>query len=153
MELKWIKLGWIDLAMSWLTYLLMWHYNQYLVKACPRKYFHDCLSWAQCVQSLTPRARLSLWPHPPTWVLFFLDFSFRWVWPWIKLFVVGLRVFWSCDQRSAICLSSWYLGNSGCQTLYRVHGCTFSCRHHFRFSGRISFGFSSLLVNTHVTLT
>jgi hypothetical protein len=42
------------------TYLLMWHYNQYLVKACPRRSFHDCLSGAQCVQSLTPRARLSL---------------------------------------------------------------------------------------------
>jgi hypothetical protein len=26
------------------TYLLMWHYNQYLVKACPRRSFHDCLS-------------------------------------------------------------------------------------------------------------
>jgi hypothetical protein len=23
------------------TYLLMWHYNQYLVKACPRRSFHD----------------------------------------------------------------------------------------------------------------
>jgi hypothetical protein len=42
------------------TYLLMWHYNQYLVKACSRRSFHDCLSWAQCVQSLTPRARLLL---------------------------------------------------------------------------------------------
>jgi hypothetical protein len=28
----------------------------------------------------------------------------------------------------------------GCQTPYRVRGCTFSCRHHFRFWGRISFG-------------
>jgi hypothetical protein len=27
-----------------LTYLLMWHYNQYLVKACPRRSFHVCLS-------------------------------------------------------------------------------------------------------------
>jgi hypothetical protein len=26
------------------SYLLMWHYNQYLVKACLRIYFHDCLS-------------------------------------------------------------------------------------------------------------
>jgi hypothetical protein len=43
-----------------LLYLLMWHYNQYLVKACPRRSFHVCLSWAQCVQSLTPKARLSL---------------------------------------------------------------------------------------------
>jgi hypothetical protein len=26
------------------TYLLMWHYSQYLVKARSRRYFHDCLS-------------------------------------------------------------------------------------------------------------
>jgi hypothetical protein len=29
-----------------------------------------------------------------------------------RAFVVDLRVFWSCDQRSAICLSSWHLGHS-----------------------------------------
>jgi hypothetical protein len=78
-------------------------------------------------------------PHPPTCISAFLDFSFHWVCS-IELFVVGLRIFWLCDKRSAICLSLWHLGNSGCQTLYRVRGCTFSCRHHFRFSGRISFG-------------
>jgi hypothetical protein len=27
-----------------ITYLLMWHYSQYLVKACPRRSFHVCLS-------------------------------------------------------------------------------------------------------------
>jgi hypothetical protein len=74
----------------------MWHYTKYLVKACRRRSLHDCLSWAQCVQSLTSRARLSV--HPPNWILVFLDFSFHWVWLWIELFVVGLRVFWSCDQ-------------------------------------------------------
>jgi hypothetical protein len=73
-------------------------------------------------------------PLPPTWISVFLDFSFDWVWLWIELFVVGLWVFWSCDQRSAICLSSWHLGHSGYQTLYRVRGCTFSCRHHFWLS-------------------
>jgi hypothetical protein len=51
----------------------MWHYNQYLVKAWPRRSFHDCLSWAQCVQSLTPRARLSLFT-PST----HLDFGLPW---------------------------------------------------------------------------
>jgi hypothetical protein len=122
-----------------LTYLLMWHYNQYLVKTCWKRSLHDCLPWAQCVQSLTPRARLSLFTPSAH-----LDFGL----PWFllpkglalnRLFVVSLWVFWSCDQRSAICLSSWHLGHSGCQTLSRVRGCTFSCRHHFWFSGRISF--------------
>jgi hypothetical protein len=47
-------------------------------------------------------------PHPPTWISVFLDFSFQWVWLWIELFVKSLRVFWSCDQRSAIYLSSWH---------------------------------------------
>jgi hypothetical protein len=50
-------------------------------------------------------------PHPPNWISVFLDFSFQWGWLWIEFFVVGLRVFWSCDQRSAICLSSWHLGH------------------------------------------
>jgi hypothetical protein len=97
-----------------LTYLFMWHYNQYLVKACSRRSFHKCLFWAQCVQYLTLRARLSLFT--PT---AHLDFCL----PWYpsngfgsecSFFMVGLRVFWSCDQRSAICLSSWHLGHSGC---------------------------------------
>jgi hypothetical protein len=79
----------------------------------------------------------NLWPlrlgyrcslYPPTWISVFLGFSFHWVWLWIELFEVGLWVFRSCDQRSAICLSSWHLGHSGCQTLSRVSGCTFSCR-------------------------
>jgi hypothetical protein len=90
----------IFVAPFWYTYLLMWHYNQYLVKACPRRSFHNCLSWAQCVQSLTPRARLSLFTPSAH-----LDFGLP------CLFVVGLRVFWSCDQRSAICLFSWHLGH------------------------------------------
>jgi hypothetical protein len=55
-------------------------------------------------------------------------------------FLLGLRVFWSFDQRSAICLFSWHLGHSGCLTLYRVRGCTSSFRHHCWFSGRISLG-------------
>jgi hypothetical protein len=79
-------------------------------------------------------------PHPPTWISVFLVFFFHWVWLWIELFVVGFRVFWSYDQHSAICLSSWNLEHSGCQTLYRVRGCTFSCRQPFRCSGRVSFG-------------
>jgi hypothetical protein len=72
-----------------LTYLLMWHYNQYLVKACPRRSFHDCLSWAQCVQYLTPRVTLSLFTPSAH-----LDFGLPWfllpiwVWLWIQLFVV-----------------------------------------------------------------
>jgi hypothetical protein len=78
-------------------------------------------------------------PHPPTWISVLIDFSFHWVWLWIELFVVGLRVLWSCEQPSAICLSLCHLGHSGCHTLYRVRGCTSSCRHHFRFLDRISF--------------
>jgi hypothetical protein len=115
-------------------------YNQYLVKACWKRSLNDCLSWAQCVQSLTPRARLSLFTPSAQ-----LDFGL----PWFLLplglalnraFVVGLRIFLSCDQRSTICLCSWHLRHSGCQILYRFRACTFSCRHHFRFSGRILFG-------------
>jgi hypothetical protein len=79
--------------------------------------------WLRPVQedlSMTPSLEQSasnLWPlgpdyrcspHPPTWISVFLDFSFQWVWLWEELFVVGLRVFWSCDQRSAICLSLWH---------------------------------------------
>jgi hypothetical protein len=91
----------------------------------------------------------TLWPlgpgyccstHPPIWISVFLYFFFHWVWLWIDLFAVGLRVFWSCDQRSAICLSSWHLGHLGCQTICRARGSTFSCKNHFRFSGRISCG-------------
>jgi hypothetical protein len=82
--------------------------------------------------TLGPGCRCSL--RPPTWISVFLEFSFHWVWLWIEFFVVGLiRVFWSCDQRSTICLSSWHLGQSGCQTLYRVRGFTFSCRHQLVF--------------------
>jgi hypothetical protein len=124
----------------------MWHYNQYLVKACWKRYLHDCLSWAQCVQSLTPRARLSLFT-PSAHLDFGLPwFTFHWVRLWIELFVVGLRVFWSCDQRSAICLSSWHLGHSGCQTLYRVCSCTFSCRYHFRFSSHLPLKYEQLIL-------
>jgi hypothetical protein len=117
-----------------LTNLLMWHYKQYLVKVCWRRSLYNCLFWAQCFNlwPLGPGNRCS--PHPPTWISVFLDFSFHWVCLWIELFVVGLRVFWSRDQLSAICLFSWSLGHLGCQTLYRVCGCTFSCRHYFRFS-------------------
>jgi hypothetical protein len=121
----------------------MSHYNQYLVKTCWRRSFHDCLSWAECVQSLTPRVRLSLFTPSTD-----LDFGLPWFLLPLGLTLnravcgrsSGLLVFWSWDQHSAICLSSWHSRHSGCQTLYRVHGCTFSCRHHFRFSGRISFG-------------
>jgi hypothetical protein len=98
------------------------------------KKISQCLEW---VQSLTRRARLLLFT-PST----YLDFSLPWF-----LLLLGLtlnRAFcdgsWVGDQRGAICLSSWHLGHSGCQTFYRVRGCTSSCRHHFRFSGRISFG-------------
>jgi hypothetical protein len=74
-------------------------------------------------------------PHPPISILVFLDFSFHWVWLWIELLVVGLRVFWLCDQHSAICLFSWHLGHSSCLTLYRVRGCTFSCAFSFSIFG------------------
>jgi hypothetical protein len=95
-----------------LTYLLMWHYNQYLIKACWRRSLHDCLSWRTVLWPLGPGYRC--YTHPPTWISVFLDFSFQWVWLWIEHFVVGLRVLWSCDQRSANCLSSWHLGQSDC---------------------------------------
>jgi hypothetical protein len=49
---------------------------------------------------LGPGCRCS--PYPPTLVYP--------PWLWIELIVVGLRVFWSCDQGSAICLSSWHSG-------------------------------------------
>jgi hypothetical protein len=85
--------------------------------------------WLRPVEGpLGPGCRCS--PHPPTWISVFFDFSFHWVWLWIELIVVGLRVFWSCDQLNAICLSPWHLGHSGCQTLFQVRGCIFSCRHH-----------------------
>jgi hypothetical protein len=93
----------------------------------------SCLSWAQCVQSLTSRAPSGHLNFGLPW------FLLHWVWLWIELYVVDFWRFWSCDQRSAICLSSWHLLHSGRQTLYRARGCTSSCRHHFRFSGRISF--------------
>jgi hypothetical protein len=50
-----------------LTYLLTWYYNLYLVKVCWRRSFHDCLSWAQCVQSPLKYEQLVLLPfgqHP-----------------------------------------------------------------------------------------
>jgi hypothetical protein len=95
-------------------------------------------------------------PHLPTWILVFLDLSFQWVWLGIELFVVGFRVLWSCDQRSAICFVF---------VTFRAFGLfnslsSSSCRHHFRFSGRYaetflsnkSNWFFSLLVNSHVSL-
>jgi hypothetical protein len=97
------------------SYLLMWHYNQCL-------HVEENLSMSACLAHsasnlwpLGPGYRCS--PHPPIWISVFLDFSFHWVWLWIEFFGVGLRVFWSRDQRSAICLSSWHLGHPGCQTL------------------------------------
>jgi hypothetical protein len=98
----------------------MWHYNQYLVKACPRRSFHDCLSWAQCVQYLTPRARLSLFTPSAH-----LDFGLPWfllpmgwaqnrafcgrssglliMWPaWRNLLVfVTFRTFWMSNSLSS----------------------------------------------------
>jgi hypothetical protein len=44
------------------------------------------------------------------------------------------RVFWSCDQRDPISLSSWYLGHSAVKFLSIFHGCASSWRHYFRFS-------------------
>jgi hypothetical protein len=97
-----------DLLLTYeLTYLRMW-YNQYLFKACWRRSFHDCLPLAQCVQSLTPAFAV----HPICPPRFRSSLSSP---------SIGFRVFWSCDQCSAICLSSWHLGHSGCQTFYRGH--------------------------------
>jgi hypothetical protein len=101
--------------------------------------FEEDLSMSACLDHSTSNlctlgSGYGCSPHPPTLISVVLDFSFDWGWLWVELFVLGLRVFWLCDQRSAICLSSWHLGHSGCEILYRVRGCTSSCRHHFRFS-------------------
>jgi hypothetical protein len=137
----WWKLyGWSN---NWVTFILTYlcgtRTNIWL------RPVEEDLSMTACRWLLGPGYRCST--HPPTWISVFLDFSLHWVWLWIELFVVGLRIFWSCDQRSAICLSSWHLGHSGCQNLYRFRGCSFSCRHHFRFSDRISFGEPSFKIH------
>jgi hypothetical protein len=100
----------------------MWHDNQYLVKSCLRRSLHVCLSWAQCVQSLTPRARLSLFTPSAH-----LDLGL----PWFFL-PLGLAL----KRASCVLLFIFVTFRT---SLYRVHGCTSSFRHHFRFSGRISF--------------
>jgi hypothetical protein len=79
------------------TYLLMWHCNQYLVKACWRRFLHVCLSWAQCVQSLMPRARLSLF-NPSV----HLDFGLPWF-----LLPMGLALNRALCGRSSGLLIMW----------------------------------------------
>jgi hypothetical protein len=99
--------------------------NTYLLTNTWLRPVEEDLSMSACIEHsasniwpLGPGYRYSL--HLPIWILVFLDFSFHCVWLWIELFVVGLRVFWSCVQRNAICLSSWHLGHSGCWTPYQV---------------------------------
>jgi hypothetical protein len=106
---------WFAIRCGWLTYLLTYGTT---TNTCLRPVEEDLSISAYLEHSasnlwpLGPGYRCS--PYPPTWISVFLDFSFHWVWLWIGFFVIGLRVFWSCDQRSAICLSSWHLGHSGC---------------------------------------
>jgi hypothetical protein len=82
------------------TYLLMWLYNQYLVKAYWRRLLMSA-SLASNHWALGPGYR----GCSNTWILVFSDFFFHWVWLWCGM----VRVSWSCDQCSAICLFSWNL--------------------------------------------
>jgi hypothetical protein len=85
-----------------LTYLCCTTTNIWLRPVEEHLFMTACLEHsASNPWPLRPGYRYS--PHPPTWISVFLDFSLQWVWLWIELFVVGLMVFWSCDQRSTIC--------------------------------------------------
>jgi hypothetical protein len=69
----WVSFIYLFICQRTSVYLLIWHYNQNLVKAYWRRFLHVCLSWAQCVQSLTTRARLSLFTASAH-----LDFGLPW---------------------------------------------------------------------------
>jgi hypothetical protein len=68
-----------------------------LVKACWRRSLDVCLSWAQCVQSLTPRARLSLFTLSAH-----LDFGLPWF-----LLPLGLALNRAISGRSSDLLIMW----------------------------------------------
>jgi hypothetical protein len=102
-----------------LTYLCGTTTNTWLRPV--KEHLSACLEHNHSAFNLWPLGPCYRWsPHSPTWILVFLECSFHWVWLCIEFSVVGVRVFWSCDQRSAIYLSSWHSGHSGCQTPYRV---------------------------------